>query len=434
MDLKKKQQIAVFRFGVINDLVSRNQLDHGEMERIIVQKSKKKWDIPFSDKTRISESTIRRWIKLYRDQNNKLEALYPKGREDKGYSRAIDSETGASLIQLRKERPFVPVSILIDEMATRQLITPGIRLNSSTVYRFLKEQGVFKGISAKVDRRRFEAELPNDIWQSDVMHGPHITFENRKRKTYLIAFLDDHSRLIPHGEFLLSENLNAFLQAFKVALLKRGLPRKLYVDNGPAFRSKHLEHLTASLGISLVHSRPYMPQGRGKIERFFRSVRSQMLSCCKTDNLDILNHNFELWLEDIYHQKKHSGTGEPPIKRYGRHVHLLRAAPNDLEDHFRLCARRRVTKDRVVSLDGNHYEVPVVLIGEQVELLYHKEALERVEVRHKGKSYGFVKLLDLKVNCRAKRGKDGLTIVTDESTPPPKTGKLPFSKKGGDDE
>ena len=432
MKLEQKKQVAIFRFGVISDLVGRVCLERGELERLIKEKSNKRWDIPFSDKSRISESTIRRWIKVYKEQNKKLEALYPKGREDKGYSRVIDSETGASLVQLRKEMPILPISMLIDEMQKRKLVSSEVRLYTSTVYRFLHEHGVLTGPSLKIDRRRFEAELPNDIWQSDVMHGPQVMFKGKKRKTYLIAFLDDHSRLIPHGEFFFSENLESFLKAFKIALLKRGLPRKLYVDNGPAFRSKHLEHLTASLGIALVHSRPYTPQGRGKIERFFRSVRSQMLSCINPATLDALNNSCELWLEDIYHQKQHSSTGETPMKRYSRHVHLLRAAPKDLEDHFRVCVRRRVTKDRAVSLDGRLYEAPVALISEQVELFYHKDKPESVEIKHKGKSYGFLNLLDLKVNCRVRRDPDGIEISIDDSNPTPKGGSLPFgSKKEG---
>jgi putative transposase len=116
------------------------------------------------------------------------------------------------------------------------------------------------------DRRKFEAELPNDLWQSDVMHGPKVHVDGKRRKTYLIAVIDDHSRLICHGQFYLSEKLACYLQALEQALLKRGLPRKLYVDNGPAFRSRHLEQVTASLGIALIHSKPYKPQGRGKID------------------------------------------------------------------------------------------------------------------------------------------------------------------------
>jgi len=163
----------------------------------------------------------------------------------------------------------MPVAHLIELMKNQQVIPPGTHLPLSTAYRFLHQENLMGAAQVETkDRRKFEAELPNDIWQADVMHGPHMEVDNKKRKTYLIAFLDDHSRLLPHAEFYTSENLVSFMRAFQQALLKRGLPRRVYVDNGSAFRAKQLEYTAAALGIALVHSKPYRPQGRGKIERF----------------------------------------------------------------------------------------------------------------------------------------------------------------------
>ena len=121
---------------------------------------------------------------------------------------------------------------------------------------------------------------------------------NSYRKTYLIAFIDDHSRLIPYGAFFFSEGVQCYLEALEQAILTRGLPRKLYVDNGSAFRSHHLELVTASLGIALIHATPYTPQGKGKIERFFRTVRSSFL-CNRTHNLiNRFKRCFRTWLQD----------------------------------------------------------------------------------------------------------------------------------------
>lgn len=168
--------------------------------------------------------------------------------------------------------------MLLQEMEEKSLITTGTTLCQSTAYRILKQKGVpLRLVQAPVDRRRFEAEFPNDMWQSDVMHGPSVKIDGKMHKAYLIAVLDDHSRLLPHAEFFLSERLDCWLDAFRQALMARGLPRKLYVDNGAAFSSKHLEHICASLGIALIHTPPYTPQGRGKIERFFRTVRTRFL-------------------------------------------------------------------------------------------------------------------------------------------------------------
>jgi len=240
MEMDKKQQIATFRFGVIHDLVGNVELDPGEQEKLLRDKCARKWVIPYSDKTRITRSTIMRWAKLYKESGGKLESLSNQDRSDSGSTRAIDEETGLALIRLRQELPKAPVIRLIQEMRKRTLVAPGANLNRTTVYRFLKRNGLMeKNRSMPQDRRRFEAELPNDLWQCDVMHGPMVEHQGKRRKTYLIAFIDDHSRLVPHAEFYLSETVKSFLNAFQQALLKRGLPRKLYTDNGAAFRSHH---------------------------------------------------------------------------------------------------------------------------------------------------------------------------------------------------
>jgi len=329
------------------------------------------------------------------------------------------AEIGLNLTHLRREMPDVTVPVLIRIMNERGLSAPGKDLKSTTVYRFLHAQKLMKFPEGqKQDRRKFEAELPNDIWQSDVMHGPMVTVGERKRKSYLIAFIDDHSRLIPYARFYLSEKLASFLDAFEKALLKRGLPRKLYVDNGAAYRSKHLEHITASLGIALIHAKPYKPEGKGKIERWFRTVRGQFLTEVGQMSLDELNGAFDLWRSRIYHQRVHSATGLKPLDRFTSRMECLRATPDNLKDHFRMIARRRVSKDRTLTLDGNLFEAPVQLIGQRVDLLYHKDSPKRVEVRWQQKSYGYLTVVDLNVNCRVKRDKNNQAQISSESHTP----------------
>lgn len=419
MTENEKQRVAIFRFSVIHEFVGGAVLSRTERRQLLKDKCARKWDIPSSDRTRISRSAILRWIRIYNESGGRLEALYPKDRSDNGKSRAIDKETSLNLIHLRREMPDATVPVLIRIMNERDLSAPGKDLKPTTVYRFLHAQNLMKPPEGQnQDRRKFEAELPNDIWQSDVMHGPMVTVGERKRKSYLIAFIDDHSRLIPYARFYLSEKLTSFLDAFEKALLKRGLPRKLYVDNGAAYRSKHLEHITASLGIALIHARPYKPQGKGKIERFFRTVRMQFLTEMDRMSLDELNGAFDLWIRQVYHQRVHSGTGKKPLDRFTSRMECLRASPEDLKDHFRMIARRRVGKDRTITLDGNLFEAPVKLIGQRVDLLYHKDSPKKVEVHWQQKSYGYLTVVDLNVNCRVKRDKNNQAQISSESHTP----------------
>ncbi len=413
----KVQRIATFRFGVIHDLVGHVELEPGDQERLIRQKCVRKWVIPFSEKTSISRATILRWMKLYKDSGGKLESLCVQGRSDQGKSRAMDEETSLALISLRKEFPKATAPFLIDEMGRRKLVSPGLTLNPSTVYRFLHRHDLME-LSRPVpeDRRKFEAELPNDLWQLDCMHGPRVEHEGKRRKTYLIAFMDDHSRLVPHGKFFFSETVKSFLIALEGALLTRGLPRKIYTDNGAAFRSHHVEHVMASLGVALIHARPYKPQGKGKIERFFRTVRADFLSGFKGTTLFDINQAFDLWLSEIYHQRRHSSTGQSPFKRFTAKMECLRPVPDNLKDHFRKAARRKVAKDRTISLNGKIFEAPVALIGKQVTVLFHEEEPERAEVLYKGDSHGFLVPVNLAVNCRAKRDKNNNVQVESSQT------------------
>jgi transposase InsO family protein len=402
----EKMQVAVFRFGIISDFVTGGQMGRTEKSRLTREKCTRKWQIPFSEKTRISRGTILRWIRVYTAGNNDLKTLFPKDRNDQGGQRAMDEETCLALMELRKNLPDATVPRLIEEMEKQKKVTPGITLNNSTVYRFLHHADMMHPKETKEDRRRFEAELPNDLWQSDVMHGPSVNVDGRLRKAYLIAIIDDHSRLIVHARFYLSETLSSWLDAFENALARRGLPRKLYVDNGAAFRSKHLAYIAASLAIHLIHARPYTPQGKGKIERFFKTVRTRFLPGCTAGTLKDLNDALDQWINDDYHQKKHSSTGQTPLERFTANMHCLRTGPQNLKDHFRKVARRTISSDRTITLNGKLYEGPVALIGKRVELLYHENDMETLEVKYQGKSYGVIRPVDIHVNCRVKRDKN----------------------------
>lgn len=427
MEEEKKREIATFRFGVISDLVVSHTLERGERERLLREKAERQWVIPYSRRTRVSVSTLALWVRRYERGGRKLEALFPQGRADIGQSRALDEEVAQSLINLKKEYRQASIPSLLRMLQERKLIDPWAKMCPTTVYRFLKGQGLLEGPPPAVkDRRRFEAEFPNDLWQSDMMYGPMVQVEGRQRKTFLFAFLDDMSRLIPHGQFYLSEGLESYLDCLRQALLRRGLPRRLYVDNGPAFRSQHLAQITASLGIALIHSTPYQPEGRGKVERWFRTVREQFLSRGPAEDLGGLNQGFFRWLQ-TYHQSSHAVTGQTPIQRFSAHLECVRPTPAHLEDFFRKRAVRKVEKDRTVALNSRLYEAPVSLIGKKVALLYHEHDPARVEIFLEERSYGLISLLDQKVNFRVHRGSHRTEIQSEERNW--SGGKLCFPKE-----
>lgn len=244
------------------------------------------------------------------------------------------------------------------------------------------------------------------------MHGPMVILEGKERKTFLFIFIDDNSRLIPHGEFYFRENLESLSDCLRKGLRKRGLPKKLYIDNGPSFRADQLGYATASLGIALIHSTPYRPQGKGKIERLIKTVRMSFLPTIPAKvSIEELNERLWAWTEKDYHQKEHSVTRQKPLERYLKHVNQVRPAPANLIDHFRKRIKRKVDKDRTVTLMGRVYEAPVQLMEKTVTLLYHEEDLERIEVFFKNESHGFLVPLNPHVNSRVKRNKVITEIV-----------------------
>jgi len=430
MDEQQQKDIAVFRFGVISDFVCHD-LTRGDKERLLKEKCSRQWQIPHSGRTRLARATILAWLKAYREGRGRLEALYPQPRSDRGLTRSINDESASVIVTLRRQLPRCTVKLLLQELESRKLLKPDHLPSYSSLYRFLKRENLLHPDGpAPVDRRKFEAESPNDIWQSDAMHGPMVMDGEKRRKTYLFAFLDDMSRLVPHAAFYFSENLDCYLDALRSALLKRGLPRKLYTDNGSAFRSKLLQEITAGLGIALVHSRPYIPQGRGKIERWFLTVQKQFLPAL-SPRLDLkeINENLEQWIRTVYHQRPHSATAQSPIQRFAEKMECIRPAPRNLEDFFRKRARRKVANDRTVALNGKLYEAPVPLIGKQVTLLYHEHDPARVEAHLDNLSYGFLNPLDLQVNCRVRRLRSKDLVMDSAATKTVPSGQLSFHRK-----
>lgn len=407
---EKKLQIATFRFGIISEFVTGVRLEYGEKERLIREKISRTYDVPFSKtRARVARSTIEYWISQYKKAGFRLEGLEPKCRSDKGSARAISPSLKLAIKELKKEEPDIKVPAIINRLRHKKLIGLDENLNPSTIYRYLAAEELLHVNQDAQDKRHFEASHPNEIWQSDVLHGPYVRADGDKlKKSYLIAIIDDHSRLIIHAEFYLAETLDNLLDVLRQGILKRGLPQKFYVDNGACFKTLHLEQVAAQLGIGIKHSRPYVPQGRGKIERWFRYVRENFLSSYtkdRRDKLDLLNHHFGEWVDE-YNNKVHSTTKEKPYDRYRQGLECVRPAPPGILDYFRQIEFRRVKKDRTIKLHGVLLEAPVGLIDRQVELRYHFEDLSQVEIFFQNKSYGIAGIVSAHVNAKIGRNWD----------------------------
>ena len=421
------ETVALFRYGLIADLRDVRPGDRSLHVRL-EEKADREYDIPGTTRRRVAPGTLREWLYLYR--RGGFDALKPRPRRDVGRARVLPQAVADALCALKEEAPAFSVQMLIATARQRDLIPAELGLAPATVHRLLTRHGLMvrapEAPSTK-DRRRFAFALANDLWMSDVMHGPSVLDEDdrRRHKTYLIALLDDATRVIPHAAFARSEAVTAFLPVFARAIQRRGVPARLYVDNGAAYRARHLALVCAKLGVTLIHARPYQPQAKGKIERFFRTARAQLLpTLLETDtrSLEALNRRLWAWLEDEYHETPHRGLeGETPLARWAATAGGLALPPDHLDELFLFEEKRKVQTDRTVSLRGVVYEVDASLVGETVTLRYDPARATRgITVVFRDRVIDIAKPVDAYANCFVRRdhGTKNLTATRPATAPP----------------
>jgi len=385
MDEKKREQIALFRYSLIVPFLSQEELEWGVKGELVQRMVKEITTIPYSQKTSLNESTIRRYLKTYRDKG--FDGLKPKIRTDKGKSHKIQSETLEQAFLLKKEEPRRSARKIIQIMESHQMVPLGL-LKPSTLSRIFKQQGLTAKNLRQSNKsfRSFQAEHANQIWQSDTLYGPYLPDPDRpekKKQTYLIAIIDDYSRLIVHAQFYWYERLPNLENTLHKAILKRGIPEVFYVDNGQVYSAHQINAICAELGIRKISCKPYSPEGKGKIERFFGTVRSDFLTELtheKVDFLHQLNNKFWAWLEQEYHQKIHSVTNETPNIRWRQNVtsFMKKIDEKQLQTIFLWREKRKVSKLGLVSLCGLQFEVSSFLVGKSVEVKYNHFDLSEV--------------------------------------------------------
>ena len=428
------QQVALFRYGLIADLL-HVQPGSGELYEEIRKRAARHHVIPGSTRTRVAAETVRTWLKRYRRHG--FDGLVPRLRADRGQSRAIPRDVADVLLTIKESCPDLSIPLVIREARATGAFPETQPLPPSTVHRLFDAHGLMRKELAHPsdnDRRRFAFLKAGELWMSDVMHGPAVPLDsgrpNLKRRTYLIAFLDDATRVVPFAAFAFAENTAAFLPVFMQAIMRRGIPLRLFVDNGANYRSHHLALVAAKLGIALIHARAYQPQAKGKQERWFRTVRSQLLTRLRPEDLmslEALNRRLWAWVEGEYHLTPHRGLdGETPLDRLAKLGDDVRfpAAGLDLADLFLFEAKRKVQKDRTVSLDGVVYEVDAALVGQTVTLRYDPSAKRGRPVRvvHDGRKIEDARVVDAYANCFIKRNRPSRTLDADIPANTPRPG------------
>lgn len=393
-------EIALFRYGLIASLL-HDPPPKGLQEQALRELAAKTYRIPGSPRTRVSLTTLRRYLKAY--QAGGFEALRPPPRADRGAPRAFGQDVLERAIQLREEQPARTTPMLVEILKRDPAVQLARPLNPHTLTTHLRRRGKTRRLLARTATafRRFERDHPNDLWQGDALVGPWLpdpALPGRKRRAHLFCFIDDHSRLVPYAEFFWEEALPRMERVLKVAILRRGLPKAIYVDNGSVYSATQFGVACATLGLHRIHSTPYEPEGRGKQERFFETVRLQFLpevEASQITTLTELNGSFWAWLACVYHVRVHTETEQTPLARFTAGLEQVRTVdPETLRRAFLWREQRRVTKTATLSLQGNRYQVDPRFAGRTLELRFDPFDLSHVELYLDGQPQGVATVLE----------------------------------------
>ena len=386
------EEEALWRFSIISPLLHRSE-DH-TLEELLHIMAQKHYVRPDGPELQISAETLRKW--LYRYRKCGLPGLQDQSRKDKGTS-SVPKDMADKLHALRQEHERWTIKLMLEGLREAG-IWNGITPSRSTIYRFCKSHNLQRDPHLSVKTyRSFQFRKFGHLWIADFLHGPRMWQDKKKRKTYLHAIIDDCSRFIVAGRFYTSEKVQPLIFDLMFAVRRFGIPERFYTDNGAAYKSRHLKLVCARLGVQLIHTPAYTPQGRGKIERLFRTVRTQFLNKHYLKDVDKANELFSKWVAE-YHHSLHSSLKATPANKRMSVPSACRIVPDvsPIEDLFRMQRRCRVYNNGTIRINGLVFEVPGRRPGARVTVHYMPWDLSVV---YYGDDYRPARMLDTHKNA-----------------------------------
>jgi putative transposase len=362
----------------------------------------------------VAVRTLEDW--WYAHRRGGFAALHPQSRCDRGVPRTLSPEQEQRIVAQVRTHPAIAVKVLYRRWKQEDPTLPSLY----SIYRSLQRHDLSQRSRHYLVRqslsgptKAFEAPLVNELWMVDFSPGPflHLAGQKKATPTHLCALLDDHSRVVPHAAYYLKADTHSFHASLKEAIRRRGLPRKLYTDQGGPFINDHTRVICANLGIRLLHAKPYHAWSKGKIERFIQTVQRDFEALLRLPGptvatLEELNARLADWLQTVYHVRHHEGIGMSPAERFARGAAQARPLdPHlDLDRLFYAQAFRVVRKDGTVRLDNRLYELDLALRGLEVRLRFDPWSWARVEVDYRGQSFGLARLVDRHLNSQLQGG------------------------------
>jgi transposase InsO family protein len=414
-DQRKPEELAVNRHKIIAPILAAME-EKTDAAKLVLLKNEA------CEHYGVSRRTLKRWLDAY--EKDGFEGLKPQERSIRLSPGGIPEELIDEAILLRREVPGRSVSQIIEILEMEGHAQKGV-LKRTTLQDKLQERGYStrqmkmyqnNGIAA----RRFQRQERGDMWHSDIKYAHFLNINGVKKQIYLVSFLDDATRYVVHGEFYDSLDQTVVEDCFRKAVLKEGLPRRVYFDNGRQYRTKWMNRACAILGIKLLYAKPYSPESTGKIERFNRTVDSfldeAILKQCRT--LVDYNRYFNVWLQECYHRRIHGSLkGVSPEVAYKNSKSPLRfVSPDTVASAFMRVEQRKVDKSGCISFGGKRYEAGVLLIGQTVTVAYDPGDIQTLTVEHDSKAWRVQELkIGVHTGPRPKLPKSMLPAIPDTS-------------------
>ena len=363
-----EKDLSLWRYGIISPLLHRTVNDVSLREMLEIQTAGR-FLKPDGTNVKLSPETLRKW--LYRYNHGGLPALSNKPRSNKGLH-AVPKPIRDAMADLRNEHPRWTLATLLEHLIEKGL-WDGMKPSRSVLYRYAKRHNLMRDphLAAKPARRTFQFEHFGQLWTADFMHGPKLRTGRKKRKCYLHVIIDDSTRYVVSGRFYTAENVETVILELMTASRRFGLCERFYTDNGAAYSSSHLKLVCARLGIHMSHTPPYKPQGRSKVERFFRTVRERFIERQRFTTLEEMNRAFVRFLDE-YHNRLHSTLKCTPMQKRMSGKSVCRELPEtvDMEALFRHERRCKVYNDCTIRLKNRIYEVPDCIPNSRVTVYF----------------------------------------------------------------
>lgn len=403
----RKNAIALFRYGLISPVVTNTFEDKSQMDyfrRVALSKY-----TLLGKEVSFTALSIKNWYISYRKFG--FNGLIPKTRTDCNTSRKLKKEVQDKIIEYKQTYPHISGTLIYSKLIEQGYINP-IDISKSTILKYIRDHALLFNDTTITDRRAFEMEFANDMWDADTSYGPYLTINNKKVKTYLIAIIDDASRLITNAKFYFEDNAINFQKTFKVALKKYGIPKRIFLDNGKTYKNEQLGIICGNIGTSLIYTKPYSPESKAKIERWFHTMKETWMRGINWNDIksiDELNDMLNDFVND-YNNKIHSSLRDnldnniSPKGRWFRDQEKIRKIDNNLIDEYFLhTAYPKIRSDSIAYINKIEYEVPTKYIGQKIIVKYDFEDKSKAWIYDNNKKQEEIKIVNKIENSKIKR-------------------------------